>query len=452
LAASFDSSRWCLIGCQPTPLALPVRRISASPRARPLLLSSALLLRLRSSLLPAPRVSGFGGVEVEVAKGVHWANLEGLEVHREPGGQRLPEAPLVPVGSMGTEAGASTSSSGGRGSHPHLPTFASRRRSRGFHRFTQQNLPACKSVLTPGWVIMVFLLTGTIFIPVGLVALRASQIIVEIEDRYDNDCVPMEFRSNKVAYIKDSSISKNCTRTLKVPKHMKAPINIYYQLDNFYQNHRRYVKSRNDRQLQYGLKYKDTSSCKPEEYSNGLPIVPCGLIAWSLFNDSFMFVREHGIVNFTRENIAWESDRKHKFGKDVYPFNFQNGTLIGGGKLNPNLPLSKQEDLIIWMRTAALPSFRKLYGRIEEDLNADELLTVRLVNNYNTYSFGGKKKLVLSTTNWFGGKNDFLGVAYISTGCCCILIAIAFALLHVRNPRPYGDPALLSWNWKSGSR
>jgi|TARA_B110000971_G_C19688775_1_gene354473 hypothetical protein len=30
---------------------------------------------------------------------------------------------------------------------------------------------------------------------------------------------------------------------------MKAPVHLYYQLDNFYQNHRRYVKSRDDKQM-----------------------------------------------------------------------------------------------------------------------------------------------------------------------------------------------------------
>ena len=30
---------------------------------------------------------------------------------------------------------------------------------------------------------------------------------------------------------------------------MKAPVYFYYKLENFYQNHRRYVKSRNDDQL-----------------------------------------------------------------------------------------------------------------------------------------------------------------------------------------------------------
>lgn len=39
---------------------------------------------------------------------------------------------------------------------------------------------------------------------------------MEILDRYDIECVPESYRNNKVAYIKDSSISKNCKRLIKV--------------------------------------------------------------------------------------------------------------------------------------------------------------------------------------------------------------------------------------------
>ncbi|KAL4627630.1 putative ALA-interacting subunit 2 isoform X2 [Castanea sativa] len=269
-------------------------------------------------------------------------------------------------------------------------------RSQAINKFTQQNLPACKPVLTPTWVILTFLLIGTIFIPIGLVSLHASR---------------------------------------SVNRHMKAPIYIYYQLDNYYQNHRRYVKSRSNQQLLHGLGSNKTSLCKPEQSNNGLPIVPCGLVAWSLFNDTYKFIRGKSELNVNRKNIAWKSDRDHKFGKHVYPFNFQNGTLIGGGKLNSSVPLSDQEDLIVWMRTAALPSFRKLYGRIEENLHANDVIVVNLMNNYNTYSFGGKKKLVLSTSSWLGGKNDFPGFAYIFVGSYCIVIAIVFMLLHVKNSR-----------------
>lgn len=102
----------------------------------------------------------------------------------------------------------------------------------------------------------------------------------------------------------------------------------------------RYVKSRNDKQLWSKKHEDDTKNCAPEATSNGLSIVPCGLIAWSLFNDSYGFSIKNKIVKVSKKNIAWESDKKHKFGSDVYPKNFQNGVLIGGGKLNSSIPVS----------------------------------------------------------------------------------------------------------------
>jgi hypothetical protein len=110
--------------------------------------------------------------------------------------------------------------------------------------------------------------------------------------------------------------------------------------------------------------------------------------------------------------------------------------------------LDQDEDLIVWMRTAALPTFRKLWGKIETDLSEGQTISVNILNNYNTYTFSGKKKLVLSTTSWLGGKNNFLGIAYLTVGILCIVLAFAFFLIHLRNPRPLGDPSYLSWNKK----
>lgn len=87
------------------------------------------------------------------------------------------------------------------------------------------------------------------------------------------------------------------------------------------------------------------------------------------------------------------------------------------------------------MRTAALPTFRKLYGKIEVDLKKGEVIDVLLKNNYNTYSFNGKKKLVLSTTSWLGGKNNFIGIAYLTVGGLCFLLVMAFSVIYVVKPR-----------------
>ncbi|CAN1145746.1 Putative ALA-interacting subunit 2 [Linum perenne] len=189
-------------------------------------------------------------------------------------------------------------------------------------------------------MITVFLLLGMIFIPVGFVTLRASRSVVEIVERYDADCVPTTFKENKISYITDSSIPKNCSKKLQVYKYMKAPIYVHYQLDNYYQNNRRYVKSRSNKQLLHGLQNSDTSTCIPQEHANDQLIVPYGLVAWSIFNDTYTFSRGALELIVNRKNIAWKSDRDHKFGKDVYPYNFQNGTVISGGKLDPQIHVS----------------------------------------------------------------------------------------------------------------
>ncbi|XP_042417169.1 ALA-interacting subunit 5-like [Zingiber officinale] len=316
-----------------------------------------------------------------------------------------------------------------------------------YSRFTQQELPACKPLLTPTIVISTFALIGILFIPIGLASLSASENVVEIVYRYDTECIPQQSQDDKVAFIQSSATDKTCRTTLTVPKNMKAPVHIYYELYNFYQNHRRYVKNRNDKQLRSKEYELETTNCAPEATTvDGSPIVPCGLIAWSLFNDTYSFAIQNKAIEVNKKNIAWQSDKDEKFGSDVYPKNFQQGGLIGGAKLNESIPLSEQEDLIVWMRTAALPQFRKLYGRIETDLVANEQISVTIQNNYNTYSFEGEKKLVLSTTSWIGGKNDFLGVAYLTVGSLCLFLALAFIVLYLLKPRTLGDPSYLSWN------
>ncbi|XP_047951335.1 ALA-interacting subunit 1-like [Salvia hispanica] len=314
-----------------------------------------------------------------------------------------------------------------------------------YSRFTQQELPACKPILTPALVIGILMCLGIIFIPIGLLALSASENVVEVVDRYDDVCIPST--DQKVGFIKDPATNKTCIRSFTIPKKMRKPVYVYYQLDNFYQNHRRYVKSRSDRQLWNPKAESSTTPCDPEgQTSDGKPIVPCGLIAWSLFNDTYMLSKNDAALQINKKDIAWRSDRTHKFGSNIYPKNFQNGTLIGGAKLDESIPLSQQEDLMVWMRTSALPTFRKLYGKIETDLEANEKITVTIQNNYNTYSFNGRKKLVISTATWIGGKNDFIGKMYMAVGGTSIVLGVIFSLLYVFKPRPLGDPSYLSWN------
>lgn len=83
-----------------------------------------------------------------------------------------------------------------------------------------------------------------------------------------------------------------------------------------------------------------TSNCAPERNSPNGAIVPCGLIAWSLFNDTYKFSVKNKQLGVNKKDITWKSDKGNKFGSDVYPKNFQSGGLIGGAKLNSSIPVN----------------------------------------------------------------------------------------------------------------
>ena len=74
--------------------------------------------------------------------------------------------------------GASTSENGGES----MLTKKESKRPK-YTKFTQQELPACKPLLTPGWVMATFMVVGIIFIPIGAITLLASNGVVEIVHR-----------------------------------------------------------------------------------------------------------------------------------------------------------------------------------------------------------------------------------------------------------------------------
>ena len=116
---------------------------------------------------------------------------------------------------------------------------------------------------------------------------------------------------------------------------LQGDVYFYYGLVNYYQNHRRYVRSRDDNQL-LGKDSAVATECEPYERGslNGTTkdYAPCGAIANSKFNGEktfhliehlFLFVIEldslsltyngNQTVPFLNTGIAWSTDREVKF-------------------------------------------------------------------------------------------------------------------------------------------
>ena len=93
------------------------------------------------------------------------------------------------------------------------------------------------------------------------------------------------------------------------------------------------------------------------------------------------------------------------------------------------------------MRTAGLPNFRKLWGRINTNLQPGKYY-LKVFNEYDVAPFKGGKSFVISTTNAVGGKNYFLAVCYIVVGTLCMLFAFVFCAGYLkRKNNPTGSSA-----------
>ena len=290
-------------------------------------------------------------------------------------------------------------------------------------KFKQQKLPGWRPVPTITSTTIIFFCFGAVFIVLGIIILIFSNKIEEISHRYDEECTGQT----------------TCTIKLKVEKNMEKNIMVYYQLDGFYQNHRRYVKSKSDDQLNgKDISFeamKDSQDCDPvitnkemgkTESITGATLaendvaIPCGLIAKSFFDDKFhdwKIIDSFGDISNLKvdeTNIAWKADKELKY-KNV-------------DKARQWIDMT-DEHFIVWMRPAGLPNFRKLWGRITDtDLKAGSQIEVTIDNKFDVSSFNGKKYLILSTVNAFGGKNSFLGISYIVLGGISIILAVVFVI------------------------
>lgn len=246
-----------------------------------------------------------------------------------------------------------------------------------------------------------------------------------------------------------------CTLQFTLPSELNPPVLFYYRLTNFYQNHRRYVKSLDEGQLSGRNRTKSqleaTDACSPLiANKDNKPYYPCGLIANSMFNDSFtspVLLNVAGgsgssnkTYEMTTDGIAWSSDRnrysKTKYTPDqvVPPPNWVDR--YGENYTVDTMPdLTNWGEFHVWMRTAGLPMFSKLARRNDKDVMMAGTYQVDITYNFPVMEYAGTKSMVISTSTVMGGKNPFLGISYIVVSGLCVLLGALFTAKHLFQPR-----------------
>jgi len=279
-------------------------------------------------------------------------------------------------------------------------------------KFRQQKFPGWRPLPTISCITIIFISFGIFCIIMGILIFIFTGMIKEYKYRY-------------------TCSSQFCIISARIPEEMKKPIMVYYQLNDFRENHRFYMDNKSDKQLK-GEQVSKSDLEKSGECENSLYNIdfinagkisnpsgfdgddiafPCGLKAKSFFQDKIEKITiSTKEVNITTKDIAYKADID-SFSKVEYDSSKH--------WLDIN-----DEQFMIWMRTSPFENPRKLWGKIEnDDIPKDSYIQV----NISQASYGNYDKyIILSTRNVFGGKSSFLGIIYIVFGGLCLISAIIF--------------------------
>ncbi|KAA6390039.1 MAG: putative cell cycle control protein [Streblomastix strix] len=182
----------------------------------------------------------------------------------------------------------------------------------------------------------------------------------------------------------DLSDGIQTTKTFDVSKTIKAPIFIHYSIHAFYQNHRKFVN------------YADHHA---KDY---------------MFSDTIVLANSQGtLIDIDQTDLLTVYDKKRKDFADL------------------------NQSEIVWMKTATLPTFKKLYGIVRQDMQPGQYML--LINNTYQLPNYSRKEFCIDTTNGAGGTNYYLPIIYTATGAIITGLGLIFIIIELSCGRKLGE-------------
>ena len=264
----------------------------------------------------------------------------------------------------------------------------------------------------------------------------------------------LEYKLNYTNCKLNDNNNKICNVTFKIDKKLNSKVLIYYQLNNFYLNYRKFVKSKNWDQLRgEDIKGKCCENLNTMEEMFGNNSIfytnewnhtfkkndlanPCGLFARSFFNDSYELYKNIDEDKLIKININ-EKEISNKYLRERF------------FKRNKNYKKTQwidveNEHFINWMNVETFHNFRKLWGRIESDLDVGNY-TFLIKNNYDVSQYNAEKFIVLSDSNIFG-ENNFFGYFLLAIASYCFMVILILWVLILSNKKKMFDMNVVKWN------
>ncbi|GET91382.1 hypothetical protein, conserved [Leishmania tarentolae] len=343
------------------------------------------------------------------------------------------------------------------------------------NRLQQQQLPHIFARHSPLSVSIAFFILTVVAIPIGIIVIVSGDRTTRLVVRYDHinnykfamgaaNELAVNFPFNGTTY---SSGVK--TRVMfSLPHSLTAPVYMQYRLKPFFQNYRFFTFSVDYLQL-CGKASVVSKLCSPYRFpgevtGNIVPgyYSPCGAYPWAMFNDSISLYKVDGTLicdggAFTangtslaednkcmKSGIARRSDVKERYRSPrEIPGHGPMWSAEGNSSATDpylregyyyeepghKIPISTDEDLIVWLDVAFMSDVTKDYRILNVDLPAGNYY-FEITEQYPTAPYASEKFVQLETRSWIGGRSHVLGSLLIIMGGTAFIMAVS--LLSVK--------------------